>query len=143
VTALSEPIERWVDEPLLVFLSDGKLNVGKKDEPPTEPTESMSHPIATARRSIADRKNLPTCDCCPTYSLFVTDYLPPGLLCRWPLNPSQIATYDQRYGMRHLDQTDKDHSENGRCRPRSLSNRCYRWLDWCSIYCPDFFQCDL
>src|SRR5262249_16066272 len=49
----------------------------------------------------------------------------------------------KRYGMRHLDQKDKDDSENGRCRPRSLSNRCYRWLDWCSIYCPDSSQRDL
>src|SRR5262244_3703361 len=40
VTALSEPIERWMDEPLSSLLSDGKLNVVEKDEPPKEPTES-------------------------------------------------------------------------------------------------------
>src|SRR2546426_11884055 len=40
VTALSEPIERWMDEPSPGALSDGKLNVGEKSEPPTEPTES-------------------------------------------------------------------------------------------------------
>src|SRR5262249_6159434 len=40
VTALSEPIEQWMDEPLPGLLSDGKLNVVEKDEPPTEPTES-------------------------------------------------------------------------------------------------------
>jgi hypothetical protein len=40
VTALSEPIERWMDEPLSGLLSDGKLNVVEKDEPPKEPTES-------------------------------------------------------------------------------------------------------
>jgi hypothetical protein len=39
VTALSEA-ERWMDEPLPGLLSDGKLNVVEKDEPPTEPTES-------------------------------------------------------------------------------------------------------
>src|SRR5215467_13724385 len=39
VTALSEPIEQWMDEPLPGLLSDGKLNVVEKDEPPTEPTE--------------------------------------------------------------------------------------------------------
>ena len=38
-TALSEPIERWMDEPPPGLLSDGKLNVGEKSEPPTEPTE--------------------------------------------------------------------------------------------------------
>ena len=40
VTALSEPIKRWMDEPLSGVLSDGKLNVVEKDEPPKEPTES-------------------------------------------------------------------------------------------------------
>src|SRR6516225_3304550 len=40
VTALSEPTERWMDEPLSGLLSDGKLNVVEKDEPPKEPTES-------------------------------------------------------------------------------------------------------
>jgi hypothetical protein len=40
VTALSEAIERWMDEPLPGLLSDGKLNVVEKYEPPTEPTES-------------------------------------------------------------------------------------------------------
>src|SRR5215472_18490092 len=55
VTALSEPLERWMDEPLSGLLSDGKLNVVEKDEPPKEPTES--NPTATARRSVADWKN--------------------------------------------------------------------------------------
>jgi len=40
VTALSEPIERWMDEPPPRVVSNGKLNVVEKDEPPTEPTES-------------------------------------------------------------------------------------------------------
>jgi hypothetical protein len=40
VTALSEPIERWMDEPPPSLVSNGKLNVVEKDEPPTEPTES-------------------------------------------------------------------------------------------------------
>ena len=40
VTALSEPIERWMDKPLPGLLSDGKLNVVENDEPPKEPTES-------------------------------------------------------------------------------------------------------
>jgi len=40
VSALSEPIERWMDEPLPGLLSDGKLNVVEKDEPQKEPTES-------------------------------------------------------------------------------------------------------
>src|SRR5262245_45335174 len=39
VTARSEPIERWKDEPLSCLLSDGKLNVVENDEPPKEPTE--------------------------------------------------------------------------------------------------------
>jgi len=39
VTALSEPMERWMDEPSSGFLSNGKLNVVEKDEPSTEPTE--------------------------------------------------------------------------------------------------------
>jgi hypothetical protein len=40
VTALSEPIERWMDEPSPGLLANGKLNVVEEDEPPTEPTES-------------------------------------------------------------------------------------------------------
>jgi hypothetical protein len=40
VTALSEPIERWIDEPSPGLLSNGKLNVVEVDEPPTEPAES-------------------------------------------------------------------------------------------------------
>jgi hypothetical protein len=40
VTALSEPIERWMDEPLSGLLSDDKLNIVEKDVPPKEPTES-------------------------------------------------------------------------------------------------------
>src|SRR5207253_7608288 len=40
VTALSEPIERWMDEPSPGPLANGKLNVVEEDEPPTEPTES-------------------------------------------------------------------------------------------------------
>jgi len=42
----------------------------------------------------------------------------------------------KRYEMRHHDQEDKDDSENGLCCRRPLFNRYYRWLDWCSIYCP-------
>jgi hypothetical protein len=40
VTALSEPIERMMDEPPPGLLANGKLNVVEEDEPPTEPTES-------------------------------------------------------------------------------------------------------
>jgi hypothetical protein len=40
VTALSEPIERFMDEPTPGLLSNGKLNVVEEDEPSTEPTES-------------------------------------------------------------------------------------------------------
>jgi hypothetical protein len=40
VTALSEPIERWMDKLPPGLPSNGKLNVVEKDEPPTEPTES-------------------------------------------------------------------------------------------------------
>jgi hypothetical protein len=40
VTALSEPIERMMDEPPPGPLSNGKLNVVEEDEPSTEPTES-------------------------------------------------------------------------------------------------------
>src|SRR2546430_854183 len=40
VTALSEPIERWMGEPSPRLLANGKLNVVEEDEPPTEPTES-------------------------------------------------------------------------------------------------------
>jgi hypothetical protein len=39
VTALSEPIEGWIDGPPPGLLSNGKPNVVEKDEPPTEPTE--------------------------------------------------------------------------------------------------------
>ena len=51
VTALSEPIERWMDEPLSGLLSDGKLNVVKNDEPPKEPTEE---PTESNERSDGD-----------------------------------------------------------------------------------------
>ena len=54
VTALSEPIERWMDEPLSGLLSDGKLNIVEKDEPPKE--EATTDPTATARRSVAERR---------------------------------------------------------------------------------------
>jgi hypothetical protein len=37
VTALSEPIERWMDEPSPSLLSNDKLNVVQVDEPPREP----------------------------------------------------------------------------------------------------------
>ena len=37
VTALSEPIERWMDEPSPSLLSNEKLNVVEVDEPPREP----------------------------------------------------------------------------------------------------------
>src|SRR6266702_2668202 len=40
VTALSEPIERMMDEPPPGPLSNGKLKVVEEDEPSTEPTES-------------------------------------------------------------------------------------------------------
>jgi len=40
VTALSEPIERMMDEPPPGLLANGKLNVVEEDEPPTEPTVS-------------------------------------------------------------------------------------------------------
>src|SRR6266568_2916920 len=39
VTALSEPIERFMDEPTPGLLSNGKLNVVEEDEPPTESNE--------------------------------------------------------------------------------------------------------
>src|SRR5260370_2188667 len=39
VTALSEPMERWMDEPSSGFLSNGKLNLVEKDETTTKPTE--------------------------------------------------------------------------------------------------------
>jgi hypothetical protein len=44
VTALSEPIERWMDEPSPGPPANGKLNVVEEDEPPTEPTESNERP---------------------------------------------------------------------------------------------------
>jgi hypothetical protein len=37
VTALSEPIERWMDEPSSSLLSNDKLNVVEVHEPPREP----------------------------------------------------------------------------------------------------------
>jgi hypothetical protein len=37
VTALSEPIERWVGEPPPALVSNGKLKRMEKDEPPTGP----------------------------------------------------------------------------------------------------------
>jgi hypothetical protein len=40
VTALSVPIERWIDEPSPGLLSNSKLNVVEVNEPPTEPAES-------------------------------------------------------------------------------------------------------
>jgi hypothetical protein len=52
VTALSEPIERWMNEPPPDLLSDGKLNVGEESEPPTEPTE----PTESNERSDSDSK---------------------------------------------------------------------------------------
>src|SRR6516165_5718839 len=51
VTALSEPIERWMDKPLPGLLSDGKLNVVENDEPPKEPTEE---PTESNERSDGD-----------------------------------------------------------------------------------------
>jgi hypothetical protein len=39
VTALSEPIERWMGEPP-GLVSNGKLKLVEKDEPPTKPIES-------------------------------------------------------------------------------------------------------
>jgi len=40
VTALSEPIERWMGEPPPALVSNGKLKPVEKDEPPTKPIES-------------------------------------------------------------------------------------------------------
>src|SRR5262245_8555724 len=39
VSALSEPIERWIDEPTPGLLSNGKPNVVEKEEPQTESNE--------------------------------------------------------------------------------------------------------
>jgi hypothetical protein len=52
VTALSEPIERMMDEPPPGLLSNGKLKVVKEDESPTEPTE----PTESNERSDSDSK---------------------------------------------------------------------------------------
>src|SRR6266705_4198335 len=52
VTALSEPIERMMDEPPPGLLSNGKLNVVKEDESPTEPTE----PTESNERSDSDSR---------------------------------------------------------------------------------------
>jgi hypothetical protein len=54
VTALSEPIERMMDEPPPGLLSNGKLTSWKKTN---HQQKTMSDPTATARRSVADRKN--------------------------------------------------------------------------------------
>ncbi len=52
VTALSEPIERMMDEPPPGLRSNGKLKVVKEDESPTEPTE----PTESNERSDSDSK---------------------------------------------------------------------------------------
>jgi hypothetical protein len=59
VTALSEPIERWMDEPPPGLLSDGKLTNNQQIQ-----QTAMNDRTATARRSDADRKNFPARDCC-------------------------------------------------------------------------------
>jgi hypothetical protein len=58
VTALSEPIERWMDEPSPGLLSNGKLNVVEKDEPPTEPTESKERSDSESKDELRRRDDL-------------------------------------------------------------------------------------
>ena len=59
VTALLEPIERWMDEPLPGLLSDGKLNVVEKDEPPTEPTKSNEASDSDSKEERRRQEKLP------------------------------------------------------------------------------------
>jgi hypothetical protein len=59
VTALSEPIERWIDEPTPGLLSSGKPNVVEKEEPPTEPTESNERSDGISREERRRQEELP------------------------------------------------------------------------------------
>jgi hypothetical protein len=59
VTALSEPIERWVDEPSPGLLSNGKLNIIEKEEPPTEPTESNEQSDGGSKEECPRQEELP------------------------------------------------------------------------------------
>jgi len=90
VTALSEPIERMMDEPPPAFLPMASSTSWKKTN---HQQKAMSDPTATPRRSVADRKNSSrpkrngqpmrsVADRKPKTGLFGTDSLPPGLLCR-------------------------------------------------------------
>src|SRR5262245_14286463 len=58
VTVLSEPIERWMDEPSPGLLSNGKLNVVEKDEPPTEPTESNERSDSESKEELRRQEDL-------------------------------------------------------------------------------------
>jgi hypothetical protein len=58
VTALSEPIERWMDEPSPSLLSNGKLNVVEVDEPPTEPAESNERSDSDSNEELRRQEEL-------------------------------------------------------------------------------------
>jgi hypothetical protein len=58
VTALSEPIERWMDEPSPSLLSNGKLNVVEVDEPPTEPAESNERSPSDSNEELRRQEEL-------------------------------------------------------------------------------------
>jgi hypothetical protein len=58
VTALSEPIERWMDEPSPSLLSNGKLNVVEVDEPPTEPTKSNERSDSDSEEELRRQEEL-------------------------------------------------------------------------------------
>jgi hypothetical protein len=58
VTALSEPIERWMDEPSPRLLSNGKLNVVEVDEPPTEPAESNERSDSDSNEELRRQEEL-------------------------------------------------------------------------------------
>jgi hypothetical protein len=59
VTALSEPIERWIDEPTPGLLSNGKPNAGEKEEPPTEPTKSNERSDGISKEERRRQEELP------------------------------------------------------------------------------------
>jgi hypothetical protein len=60
VTALSEPIERWMDEPSPGLLSNGKLVViATEPTEPTEPTESNEGPDSDSKEEGRRREELP------------------------------------------------------------------------------------
>jgi hypothetical protein len=59
VTALSEPIERWMDEPPPGLFSDGKLNVVEKDEAPKEPTENNERSNSDSKEERRRQEKLP------------------------------------------------------------------------------------